>query len=271
MKFEHIVSTMFQENTDFVCEMGCRTDVLVINQAFGTKHTQTEYQGHKIRMYTVPDRGLSNSRNALLKYVEGEIAILGDDDLIYLDGYLEKIQKAYREHPDVDIIAFSFTQNLCGDTRRQFRSPRKLNLLTISKIASVELTFKTKSLAEAGVSFCPLLGLGAKYGACEENAFLADALRAGLKIWYVPETICYLRPDPPERAKWQHGFDEDYFRKRGACFYRIYRNLFIPFSIMFLILKKRNIFRHVPIVKALSWMLDGKKMYMRDEEAWRCS
>lgn len=271
MNIEHIVSTMFQNNMEFVHEMGCQTDTLVVNQASNDCFDEEEYEGHMIRMLTVKDRGLSNSRNTLLKNTKGSIAILGDDDLIYLDDYLEKIRKAYRDHPDADIIAFSFTQSLTQNTRRQFKTARKLNMFTISKVASVELTFRTKPVIEAGISFSPLLGLGAKYGACEENAFLADALRAGLSIWYVPETICYLRPDPPEREKWQQGFNQDYFVKRGACFYRIYRKGFIFFSIAFLILKKRSIFREVPLASAFKWMWKGKREYQQDEKVAKCS
>ena len=58
MSVEHIVSTMFQENTNFIYSMECQADVLVINQAFDRRYIQKEYQGHIIRMYTVPDRGL---------------------------------------------------------------------------------------------------------------------------------------------------------------------------------------------------------------------
>lgn len=271
MKIQHLISTMYQTNVDFVQEMNCLEDVLVVNQ---TDMERTDEQitvgGKRLHMISTKERGLSNSRNMLLKNTVGEIAILGDDDLIYLDGYLEKIQKAYLEHPDADIIAFSFTQSLTQDTRRQFKTARKLNLFTISKVASVELTFWTKSVFDANLSFCSLLGLGAKYGACEENAFLADALRAGLTIWYVPETICYLRPDSPERVKWQQGFNQDYFVKRGACFYRIYRKAFTLFSIVFLLLKKRSIFREVPIIRAWKWMREGKKLYQQDEEAQTC-
>lgn len=266
MNIEHIVSTMFQDNMGFIHNMGCHTDVLIVNQAFDNRFDQEEYHGKKNRMITVPDRGLSNSRNLLLKNMTGDIAILGDDDLLYLDGYLEKITEAYQEHPDADIIAFSFTQSLTQNTRRQFKTARKLNIFTISKVASVELTFRTKSVLDSNLSFSPLLGLGAKYGACEENAFLADALRSGLKIWYVPETICYLCPDPPERVKWQQGFNKDYFIKRGACFYRIYKNLFVLFSIAFLLMKKHSLFHEVPLLSAWKWMCEGKKLYQQDEE-----
>lgn len=272
MKIEHIISTMYQADASFVQEMRCMESVLVVNQTdFERTDTQALSDGRQLRMISTKERGLSNSRNMLLRNAAGDIAILGDDDLIYLDGHLEKIQKAYQEHPDADIIAFSFTQSLTQNTRRQFKSARKLNIFTISKVASVELTFRTKSISDAKISFCPLLGLGAKYGACEENAFLADALRAGLTIWYVPETICYLRPDPPERVKWQQGFNQDYFVQRGACFYRIYRKGFALFSLAFLLLKKRSIFRNVPIVSAWKWMQEGKKLFQKDEEVQACS
>lgn len=272
MKLEHIISTMGQKDMDFLHHANCKEDVLVVNQTNTEGETcLTTSENRKWRMISTKERGLSNSRNMLLKNVTGQIAILGDDDVLYLDGYTEKIRRAYREHPDADIIAFSFTQSLAENTRQQFRSARKLNIFTISKIASVELTFKTKTVLDAGLSFCPLLGLGAKYGSGEENAFLADALRAGLTIWYVPETICYLLPDPPARVKWQHGFDRDYFVKRGACFHRIYGWSSMLFGTAFLLLKKRSIFRAVPVLKAWRWMWEGKAQYRKDEENQKCS
>ena len=271
MTLQHILSTMHRKDVSFLEGMQFRCPVLAVNQTDTTDDIYIEENAVRIRMISTLERGLSNSRNMLLENAEGDICIVGDDDLVYLEGYEEKIRRAYLEHPEADIIAFSFTQSLTENTRRQFKKARKLDIFTISKIASVELTFKRASVLDAGISFCPLLGLGAKYGACEENAFLADALRAGLKIWYVPETICYLLPDPPERVKWQEGFDRDYFIKRGACFYRIYGRGFALFSAAFLLLKKRNIFRNVPMLSAWKWMREGRKQFQKDEEGRKCS
>ena len=266
MKLEHLISTMHQKTLKFTDNMRCKTDILLVNQT-DEEFISEETNGIiRKRMISVLDRGLSNSRNMLIKNAKGDIGILGDDDLIYMDGYLEIIKNAYKKHQDADIIAFSFTQNMDVDTRRQFKKERQLNIFTISKISSVEITFKIKSIREKGLEYCPLLGLGAPFGACEENAFLADALRAGLKIWYVPATICYLKPDPPERVKWQDGFNKDYFVKRGACFYRIYKKGFIFFVVVFLCLKKFNIFRNVNFFKAFYWMLIGRKEYIHQSD-----
>ncbi len=217
-------------------------------------------------MVTTEERGLSNSRNMLLAHAEGDIAILGDDDLYYLDGYEKIIEDAYLRYPDADIIAFSFTQEMGRDTRRQFSKSKKLNIFGIGKIASVEITFKLKSIKEKGIRFDPLLGLGAEFGSGEENAFLSDALKAGLVIRYVPTTICYLKPDPEERVKWKDGFNQDYFIKKGACFYRIYGALFFPFMLAFILLKKRNIFKNIPAGKAMKWMREGKRAYKKAHE-----
>lgn len=266
MKIEHLISTMYQKTLEFTDSMRCKTDILLVNQTNEEFICEETNEGITRRMISVSERGLSNSRNMLIKNAKGDIGILGDDDLIYMDGYLEIVKAAYERHPDADIIAFSFTQDMNINTRRQFKKEKQLNIFTISKISSVEITFKIKSIREKKIQYCPLLGLGAPFGACEENAFLADALRAGLKIWYVPKTICYLKPDPIERVKWKNGFDKDYFIKRGACFYRIYKNKFVFFTIAFLCLKKFNIFRNVNFFKAFYWMLCGRKEYINQDK-----
>ncbi len=262
MKIEHLISTMFLKDNSFFKEMNCTENILIVNQT----NENSNYEKDNIRIISTKERGLSNSRNMLLKNSSGDICIIGDDDLMYLDGYANIILNAYKEHPDADIITFSFTQDLNINTRRQFKTSKLLNIFNISKIASVEITFKLKSIKNAKIQFCPLLGLGAKYGAGEENAFLADALRKGLKIWYIPKTICYLKPDPPERRKWNNGFDKEYFIKRGACFYRIYGYLFYLMSIAFLIIKKRTTFKNINIFNALFWMIEGKDDYIKESK-----
>lgn len=261
MKLQHLISTMHRSEYSFLDSINLKEGALVVNQANGENNEIFIKNGLPVHVVTTSERGLSNSRNMLIDNSEGDICILGDDDIYYLDGYEKIIEQAYNDHPDADIIAFSFTQELGKDTRRQFPNERKLNIFTISKIASVEITFKAKSIKDKGVRFDPLLGLGAEFGSSEENAFLADALRAGLTIKYVPITICYLKPDPEDRIKWKDGFNEDYFVKRGACFHRIYRGLFLPMTLAFIILKKRGIFKNVPVIKAVKWMIRGRRIY----------
>ena len=263
MTLQHIISTMYREDASFVDNLHCNCPVLVINQADGADDIQTTVGDVPVRMITTPERGLSNSRNRLLENAEGDICIVGDDDLLYAPGYDEIIRKAYADHPKADIIAFQFSERLDADTRQAFPTERRLGILQISKVASVEVTFRLASIRRAGLRFDPLLGLGAQFGSSEENAFLADALRAGLHIHYVPETICYCIEDQEDRRKWTDGFNRDYFVKRGACFSRIYGWLYLPMSAAFVVLKKRSLFRNIPLFSALRWMWEGKHEYRR--------
>lgn len=252
---------MHRHEFSFLDTMNLSNDVLVVNQADSNRDESFQREGTSVRVLTTEERGLSNSRNMLLDNADGDIAILGDDDIYYLDGYADLIKKAYADYPEADIIAFSFTTELGKDTRRQFEKSKRLGIFTISKIASVEITFKPQRVREKGIRFDTLLGLGAEFGSGEENAFLADALRAGLKVRYVPATICYLKPDPEERVKWRDGFNEDYFFKKGACFHRIYGAIFLPMTLAFIMLKKPGIFKSVPVFKAIGWMLNGRRAY----------
>lgn len=265
MKIQHLISTMGQKSFDFVNTMNCKCDVLIVNQNSKFGRTSIRNSKYRVDIINTKEVGLSNSRNMLLRNSTGDICIIGDDDLVYRNGYLEKIVAAYKKYDDADIIIFRFSESPIKDTRKLSSGPQRLNIFSISKAASVEITFKRTKVLEAGLSFDPVLGLGAPMGSGEENAFLADALRAGLKIQYVPETICHTL-DIEERKKWVNGFNESYFILKGACFYRIYGDLYLIFCLAFLGLKKWNIFRSVPFFKAIVWMSKGKKVYKQKKK-----
>ncbi len=261
MRIQHLISTMHRENYDFLSSMNIKKDVLVVNQASVEKTENFELENSSVKVITTMQRGLSNSRNMLLENSDGDILIFGDDDIFYLDGYDKIITDAYEKYPSADIICFRFTQELDKETRKQFSKTKKLNLFNISKIASVEITIKRQSVIDKNIKFDTLLGLGAEFGSGEENAFLASALKKGLKILYLPYTIVYLKPDPIDRQKWKDGFNQEYFTKKGGAFYGIYRKLFAPFALVFILLKKRSLFKGVSIFQAYKWMKQGKKQY----------
>lgn len=263
MRLQHIISTMHQTDFSVLEPMNCKCDMLVVNQTDEEKTEQTVLSGCSAKMIYTTERGLSNSRNMLLENADGDVVLIGDDDLVYVEGYEKIIAEAHEKYPEADIIAFNFTESEFENTRKHAVEPTYLNLFSISKTSSVEITIKLERVKEKNISFDTLLGLGARFGSGEENAFLADCLRAGLKILYIPQVICYIPPMPEERVKWQDGFNEDYFVKKGACFHRIYKNKFLLFSAAFILLKKRNIFKNVPVLKAISWMIRGKKEYKK--------
>lgn len=259
MKIQHLISTMNREDFAFLQNLGLQTDVLVVNQncPVDTKEL-TLSQSVRARVLSTPEKGLSRSRNRLLENADGDICIVGDDDVEYLEGYLDTIRTAYTNHPDADIIVFRFTHQKGKETRLRYTHDLRMRMLHISHAASVEITFKRESVISAGLRFNPNIGLGARFPSGEENAFLADALRAGLKIYHVPITICVAEENckiTKERPV------SVYLTDMGASHYCIYKYWSPLFSLAFALLKKRTIFPEISAFTAYKWMLNGKRLY----------
>jgi glycosyltransferase involved in cell wall biosynthesis len=235
--------------------MNLQANAIIVNQNMPSRTTEIYIKNKFVRVINTPEKGLSKSRNMLLRNAQGDICQLCDDDIEFRDDHKDIVLQAYNELPEADIICFRFSEKRDIETRTYFKKITKINLINLSKVSSVEITFRRKSILKADLYFDTLLGLGSLFPSGEENAFLADAIRSGLNIYHVPKTICYTKPITDfARIKNKSGFDEDYFRMKGACFYRIYKRLFLPFCIFFLVSKKTSIFKDVSMIKALHWM-----------------
>ena len=106
MKVEVLVSCMNQRDRELVAKSRITTDVLIINQASEEKAEEYFENGRRVRMLTTRERGLSRSRNMALKYAQGDICVLCDDDEIFANNYKGNILKSFEKVRDADIIAF---------------------------------------------------------------------------------------------------------------------------------------------------------------------
>lgn len=260
MKIQHVISTMNRKEFSFLEKLCLKTDAVVVNQNCEDAIAElTLSNGVKIKAVSTPEKGLSRSRNKLIENATGDILVIGDDDVEYLDGYLDIIENAYNKYPDADIIIFRFTHEKGKETRVRYTEDVSVTMQNVSKFASVEVTFKLDSIKKAGISFNNNIGLGTSFPSGEENAFLADALRAGLKIYHVPITICVAE----EASKINDNYDVcRYLEDKGASFYCIYKNTFPIYALAFILLKKKSIFKDVSIFKAFSFMCKGRKKYI---------
>ena len=264
MRIEHIISTMRRSDFSFLKKLKMETDCLVVNQK--TDEGNSSYNISDTitaRIINTSESGLSRSRNKLLENATGELCIIGDDDVEYLHGYIGFIENAYKEIPDADIIVFRFTHEKERETRARYFKIKRLRMWNISKAASVEITFKRKSIKDAGISFNHNIGLGTDFPSGEENAFLADALRAGLRIYHYPKTICYAVEEHTLRDSDQ---TKSYLITKGAAFHCIYKRMFLPYAMAFILLKKRSLFKSVSICNALKSMIKGKREYLKLSE-----
>lgn len=133
-----------------------------------------------VKFYVHESKGLCKNRNFALDWAEADICVIADDDNRYKPEYIERIRKAYEDHPEADIITFQ-AETLEG---------KPLHKYPAEYVSSVEMTFRTSSIKKHGLSFNEDFGIGGnKYCAGEEDIFLHDAKAKGLNIKYVPCTI----------------------------------------------------------------------------------
>lgn len=261
MEIQHIISTMNRTEFSFLEKLRLKENALVVNQNCQENEEDiTLSTGVKVKVLSTEEKGLSRSRNKLLENAEGDICIIGDDDVEYLDGYSDVIKSAYEKYTDADIIVFRFTHEKGKETRARYTQDVKMNMRNISKAASVEITFKRKSIIDSGVRFNKNIGLGTRFPSGEENAFLADALRAGLTIYHVPVTICVA--EEAERITENYNISS-YLEDKGASFYCIYKTLYPIYSFAFVVLKRKTVLKDISAFKAFFLMLKGKREYKK--------
>lgn len=209
MTLEVLLSCMNQSDFSIVKNSGLISDVLIINQCMQECEQQLYIDNQRIRMVSTKERGLSKSRNLAICLSDRDICLLCDDDEVFVSDYEEIILRNFEQLPEADIIAFDI-QNKETRLKRKIHKIGKLGSL---RLCSVQLAFRRKAILSHGVGFDPIMGAGTGNGACEENKFLFDCIRSGLRLYYVPETIASLNTGG---STWFDNYDELFFRQRGS-------------------------------------------------------
>lgn len=223
MILEVLISCMNQEDISIVKQSGISTDALVINQCNMDAFQQWNNENQVIRMISTTERGLSRSRNMAIKHADGDICLFCDNDEVFYNNYMRTILEAFRRLPDADVILFNF-----DNLPHRFRSmEHRLNYLELLHAISCQIAFKKDSVRNAKVLFNPFMGAGSNNGAQEENKFLMDCYRKGLKIYYVPQTIGRIIEND---STWFEGYDEKFFYQRGSATRQL---LGLPLSILY--------------------------------------
>ncbi|MDE5206949.1 hypothetical protein PYX06_20220 [Citrobacter amalonaticus] len=211
-----LMATMFKKTAGEIdwTYKNTRLPVLLINQS--------DFSGREVfenvTMISCTERGSSNSRNMAIEYADGDICVISDDDVSYVDNADDIIEKAFLENPDADIITFQIRTpdgTLFNDgypEKKQWHNWR-----SILRCASIEIAFKRESIVRNNLRLDINFGLGSKYRVHDEIIFLKDAMDKGLKILYMPIPIVI---HPKESSG--SDFNDSLISSKGAAFVRLF-------------------------------------------------
>ena len=209
---EILMSAMYQKDMSIAENCNADTDVLIINQCDKNDYAEKVYNGHRIRMISTTERGLSKSRNMALKNARGDICIFCDDDVIYNTGYKESVLNAFNEKKDADIIIINiFIKN---KDRRHIMSKKFKKTPRFKRYGSPRIAMKRENILKKDIWFNELFGTGSGKITCGEDALWQNsALKAGLKIYQHPFCIASVAQS---KSTWFEGYNAKYFYNMGA-------------------------------------------------------
>lgn len=215
MTLEILISAMHQKDMNVADRCKIRSNVLIINQC------ENEYflEDSELcrRMISTKERGLSRSRNMAIKNAKADICLVCDDDEVLVDNYESIIINTFEDNPQADLIAFS----LYNSSKSFADKPYRIGYKDALKVCSCQVAFRREKILQKGVWFDEQMGAGTGNGGGEENKFLFDCLRKGLKIYYVPIAIATLSQT---ESTWFDGYTNTFFVQKGWAVKRIFNS-----------------------------------------------
>lgn len=222
MKIQVLVATMNQRDHSLIEKLKLDSDAIVGNQCNRNEIEEFQWRGHKITYLNFAERGVGQNRNNALIRADGDVVLFADDDMVYVDGYVQLIEKQFKQYPDADAIIFNVIENHSkGQKRYKIKRKKHVNYLTFLRYGTVRIAVKLKSIKENGIYFNQCFGGGCEYQHGEDNIFIGDCLKKGLKIYAVPYPIAELTEE--RESTWNKGYDEKYFFDQGKLYKAISR------------------------------------------------
>jgi glycosyltransferase involved in cell wall biosynthesis len=190
---EVLIATMNRTSLSFVEKMFPHNtledlNLLIINQ---TKPGQECISALKnIRVINSYEVGLSRSRNLAIENAIGDICLIADDDVEYVNGFDEIVRKAYKRVTNASIITFKI-DTFTGEDYKTYpkTSQPLLTRKQIKPTSSIETSFKRKDITDNNIRFNTYFGLGSCFPAGEEYLFLRDLLSKGLLAYFENKAI----------------------------------------------------------------------------------
>ena len=153
LSLEILISTMKRSNLDFLKPMFPKDftnyNILIINQTEKGQELTSKYDN--IRVLNSYEKGLSKSRNLALKNAKGDICLLADDDIKYVENFDNIIKNAFNTNKNFDVLTFMMS-DFEGKLAKKYNLQKQHNYKSLVKANSVTIAFLEILLICSGFS-----------------------------------------------------------------------------------------------------------------------
>lgn len=256
MKLDVLVSTMY-DNRELYNKMNLQGDSVIVNQTNTTSTKKINTDKGIFKFINSQDRGLSKSRNLAIMNSDADICLFSDNDVVYDTNYVETILDGYQRYPDADIIAFTVksTSEIRGTNAL---NTGRVNRIMSMKISSVQISFKREIIEKYNLYLNEKFGAGSEcFNSGEENIFLYNAIKKGLKVYYIDEKIAEVSY---EESTWHGKDDKKDLLTKGAMFYTMSKIGYPFYNLQFAIRKHSEYKKSYSLIKMIKILFKGSKM-----------
>ena len=249
MTLQTLVVTLEKDAHKLAEKMNIQTDAVFGSQCDKDAYDEFEYNGNTMQVISSSTRGVGINRNQVLMRATADVCILADDDMTFLDGYMETARYWFEKLPQADILVF----NLQEEKPRRYKNTkvRRIHALNYSRYGAARLALRRERVCFSGVMFHTMFGGGCQYSCGEDTLFLRECLRKGLRIVGVPATLAKIHDGD---STWFQGYTDKYFFDKGILYYALDRHFSKVYTLI-------HGFRYRKKYSAYGWRKAVKQMW----------
>jgi len=257
MTLELLVSCVAKDVHELVKTMNIESDAVIVNQKSDYSFEEFDNRGKHIKAFSMNEKGVGLSRTTALQRATADIVLFSDEDIVYEDGYADKVIKAFEDNPRADIILFNVSVE---ENRRTYwiENTKTVRWYNCGRYPAYSIAVRTNRLHEVGLTYHLWFGGGALYSCGEDSLFLNEALKKGLKALAVPVTIGReVTRTEGEASTWFNGYNKKFFYDRGVLYHYLYGRLAPIMTFRFLKKNKATMCKEIPYAEAKKLMKQG--------------
>ncbi|MCQ2976405.1 MAG: hypothetical protein MJ232_00110 [archaeon] len=215
MKYQVLVPThhkTIDECLDLTKKLKIAGNCLITNQVSEI----SEFVQSSTKILSINNIGVSNNRNNLLNYCEGDICICIDDDCPLVDNYEELINNAFKKYPDAEFILFNGIVTHENNRLIHNKKTKKvIRFKDVSYAGGPGLVFKKEAIKKYNLSYNTKVGFPNKIQIGEDSLFIKSIVDS--KAEFIRSSdVLFVIQDDVDNSVYFKGVTEDFVISKGC-------------------------------------------------------
>ncbi len=256
-RLEILISAVNKAAEELPLKMKIETDAVIVNQvpdgSGADKDEMIVTQSGLCKVLTRHAKGVGLSRNMALDTATHELIHFGDDDIVYDEGYSQRIVDEFDKHPEADVLLFNVQAQPGRETYRN-EDYARITWRNYGRYPAYAIAARRDKIIKAGVRYSLLFGGGAEFMNGEDSLFLHDCLKAGLCMYRTPVSLGH---EEVGESTWFKGYTDRFFFDRGVLYHFLYGNFAKILGFRYLFKNKDVMCKDMGLVKSYKLLAKG--------------